>query len=186
LNSIPQNLFDRIFNRILDLTLLVTGLLILFLLITVCVDVALRNLTGRPTVWIVEISGHVLLYLPFLAGAWVLKNEKHVKMDLLLNYMSPKSQALLNGIMYSIGSIICLAIAWFGTQVTAELLRTGQPTQGVLLVPKWPIMIIIPLGFVLLFIEFIRRAQNYLNTWKAAGKNTEPEMSQPVRMHGEH
>lgn len=182
----PKSKFDRIFDRILDATLLLTGLLILYLLVTVCVDVALRNFAGRPTVWIVEVSGHVLLYLPFLSGAWVLKNEKHVKMDLLLNYMSPRGQALLNGIMYSIGAVICLAIAWFASQVTADLLRSGQPTQGVLLIPRWPITIIIPLGFVLLFIEFIRRSRYYIGTRKALRKKPETEISQPRGMQGGH
>jgi TRAP-type C4-dicarboxylate transport system permease small subunit len=185
-NSKPRNKYDRILDRLLDVTMIITGILIIFLLITVCIDVSLRNITGRPTEWIVEISGHVLVYLPFLAGAWALKNEKHVKMDLIFNYMSPKSQALLNSIMYAVGAMVCVACAWYGSQVTTELLRTGFPTQGVLKMPEWPIMIIIPLGFVLLVLEFIRRTQSYWGAYKSLGKKPVPQASQPAEAQGGH
>lgn len=186
MSSQPKSKFDRIFNRVLDVTLYFDGILIFFLLITVCVDVALRNLVGRPTMWIVEVSGHVLLYLPFVAGAWVLKNDKHVKMDLLFNYMSPKNQALLNSIMFSIGAIVCLAIVWLGSQMIMEMIRTGLLALGVLQALEWPIMIIIPIGFVLLFIEFIRRTRAYVMTWKTLRRKPGPGISQTSGMQGGH
>ena len=156
----------RIFDRILDITLVLTCIFITILMLIVCFEVAMRYFFDRPTVWTVEIAGHMLLYVPFLAGAWVLKREGHVKMDLVLNRLGPKNQALLSIITSAFGAIICFITAWFAARVTFVQFQTGYLTQTVLMLPEWPIMGIIPVGLFLLFIQFLRRTCHHIALWR--------------------
>jgi len=158
----------RIFDRILNVTLVLTCIFITLLMLIVCFEVAMRFLFGRPSVWTVEIAGHMLLYIPFLVGAWVLKREGHVKMDLVLNRLDPKNQALLSGITSALGAIVCFIAAWFAAKVTLGQFQTGYLTQTTMMLPEWPIMGIIPVGIFLLFIQFLRRTFYYLTQWKGA------------------
>ncbi|MBW1774752.1 MAG: TRAP transporter small permease, partial [Deltaproteobacteria bacterium] len=83
-----------IYNRIIEMGAFLGGVLLLFMMLSVTLEVGLRYFLGRPTSWVVEICGYILLYIPFLVAAWVLRREKHVKMDLVLGMLSPKAQSL--------------------------------------------------------------------------------------------
>ena len=64
-----------LYNRIVDLGAILAGVLLIFLMLSVTLEVGLRYFLGRPTSWVVEICGYTLLYIPFLAAAWVLRTD---------------------------------------------------------------------------------------------------------------
>jgi len=55
----------------------------------------------------------------------VLREEGHVKMDLLLTRLNPRAEAILNIVTSGVGAIICLALTWFGIKVTWDNFQTG-------------------------------------------------------------
>jgi len=159
---------NSIFNRTLGITAILGGILLGFMLFSVCLEVVLRYVVGRPTVWVTEITGYLLVYIPFLVAAWVLRREGHVRMDLVLNQLSPKTQSLVNVITSIVGAIVCLLIAWYGIKVTWDHYQTGFLTMTLLMLPKWPLLAVIPVGSFLLFIQLLRRTYNYLVLWRAS------------------
>ena len=157
---------NAVFDRILDITAVLAGALIVFLILSVCWEVVLRYFFNRPTSWVVEISGYIVLWVPFLVSAWVLRRGSHIRMDLLIGELSPKGQSILNTITFSIAALICFIITWYGVIVMVDLYRTGFITQTFLRIYKWPIIAVIPLSTSLLFIEFLRKISNALSSWK--------------------
>lgn len=170
----------KIYDRTINITTLLAGILLIFLMLSVGLEVTLRYFFGRPTSWVVEIAGYILLYIPFLVAAWVLKREGHVKMDLVLNQLSPKTQSLVNAITSVIGAIICFVLTWFG--IKAALYFIGYQTPTILMLPKSIIIAIIPVGSLLLFIQFLRRTYSYLGGWRAPEKVEEPMAKPEVRL----
>ena len=161
---------NSIFDRIIEILVVFAGILLISMMVIVCLEVVLRYFFGRPTSWAVEISSIILLYIPFLVAAWVLRREGHVKMDLVLSHLDPKSQSLVNIITsIFIGAIICLLLTWYGVAVTWDHYQAGYVTATVLRLPKWPILAVIPVGSFLLFIQFLRRTYNYLTNRRALG-----------------
>jgi len=163
---------NKAYDVILDFLMLLAGILVVFLMLSVTLEVVLRYFFGSPTSWVVEIAGYILLFIPFMAGAWILKHEGHVKMDLVLIRLSPKSQSLLNAITSMIGALICLILTFFG--IRTSLYFRGYQTPTVLMLSKSLLISVIFVGSFLLFIQFIRRAHGYLKDWKAA-KEKRPE-----------
>ena len=155
-----------IFDRTIGLLSLFAGILILFIMLSVTAEVATRYFLGSMMGWVIEVSEYSLLFITFLATAWVLKKERHVKMELVLRRLNPRTQSLLNIITSIIGAIICLIVAWYGVKVTWGSYQIGYIMAKPLRVPQFLILFIIPVGSFLLFIQFLRRTYGYLGHWK--------------------
>lgn len=163
--NIPAKL-GVFYNRIVDTFAVLAGALLLFLMVGVTLEVGLRYFLGQPTSWVVEICGYILLYIPFLAAAWILRREEHVRMDLVLSMMGPRAQSLVNSITSFVSAVICLFLTWFGVKVTLYYAELGYKTPTVLMLPKSIIIAIIFVGSFLLCIQFLISTFQNLRTWR--------------------
>ncbi len=152
-----------IFDRTLDLSFIATGVLVIFMMLSVGMEVTLRFLRGGTVLtWVMEVSEYSLLFMTFLGSAWMLRGERHVKMDLVLTRLNPGARAVLNFITSILGAIICFVLVWYGVKVTWEFLQTGVVIFTELQPLKWPILAVIPVGCFFLFVQFLRRAYGHL------------------------
>ena len=151
-------ILTNIFNRTIDLTVILAGTLLIFSMLSISMGVASRYLLGRPMGWVVEISEYSLVYITFLIAAWVLKREGHVKVDILVERLKPKPQSVLNIVGSMLAIISCGIIFWYSLRVTWESFQKGYFSPTILEIPKWPVQAVIPLGSFLLFVQFIRRS----------------------------
>ncbi|MFC1868532.1 TRAP transporter small permease subunit [Thermodesulfobacteriota bacterium] len=145
------------FDRLLDFTALLACLLVIFLLLSVCYEVVMRYFFDAPTDWVVEYASLTVLWIPFLVSAYVLRLDRHTRMDILVSRFSPTTQAVINVISYIICAIICAGVAIYGTKVTWYYYTNSSVTETFLMLTKWPLMSIIPFSCILLFIEIIRK-----------------------------
>ncbi len=160
----------RLFDSIMLVILYIACAGVAVLTFIVCFEVVMRTFFNRPSSWVGEYSGHILLFIPFMAGAWLLKKEEHVKMDLITNMAGKRKQAFIDIITSFFGIIICLITTWFTAKVTIDMFQTGYVTQSVLRLPEWPLIGFVALGFFLLSIQFVRRTYNRYTIWKGFGK----------------
>ena len=137
------------------------GLLMLFALITVCIDVVMRYFFNSPTGWVLQFSEYILLYIPFLAAAYVLKEESHIKIDIVLNRFNQKTQDLINVATSILGFGVLLILTYYGILITFEYYERKVPTIEYLKIPEYLVILIIPAGCFLFSIQFIRRAYKY-------------------------
>lgn len=168
-----MNKLAKLYNGILTFLVNLAGAMLLFLMLSVGLEVALRYFLGRPTSWVVEIAGYILLFIPFLVGAWVLREEGHVKMDLGLSYLSPKRRHLVNALTSVAGALICLILTVYGVKVSWYFLERGYKTPTVLMLPQGFIISIIFVGSFFLCIEFLSKALSNYRSWKASGQQDE-------------
>ncbi len=161
---------ERIFDRVIFVAMSIACVGVGVLTLIVCYEVVMRTFFNRPSSWVGEYSGHILLYIAFLSAAWLLRKEEHVKMDLITNMLNKKKQAIVDIITSVLGIFICFITAWFTAKVAIDMFQTGYVTQSVLRLPEWPLMTMIPLGFFLLAIQFIRRTFKLYRVWKGIGK----------------
>jgi TRAP-type C4-dicarboxylate transport system permease small subunit len=110
---------------------------------------------------VVEISEYALLWITFLGAAWVLRHGGHVRVDILLQYLSPAALRVCGLFSSATGVAITLVLLVFGADATwtAYLRGAFKPTGTD--VPTWTILIVIPLGALLLFFRFARLFVEY-------------------------
>ncbi|MEJ2716579.1 MAG: TRAP transporter small permease [Deltaproteobacteria bacterium] len=155
--------FVRIWDRLVDVIVALAGILLWVQMIIVNIEVGARYF-GHPTTWVTEISSLLILWIPFMVTAWVLRNEGHVRMDLVVGRLSPSSQAMINFITSLIGVVVMLIVA--GAAFVTTIGSIGYRTPTTLMLPKAPLIAIIFVGSLMFAIQFFIRAVTNLNRWK--------------------
>jgi TRAP-type C4-dicarboxylate transport system permease small subunit len=152
-----QNKIVRWIDGIINGMAVIAGLLLMFMMFSICYEVVLRYFLFSPLTWVTEISEYILLYATFLGAPWVLKKDAHVKVDIVIARLGFKARKIVNLVTSLISIAVCLVLVWFGTQMSVDLFQRGIPVIKSLSVPKFLLVGIIPLGGVFLAIQFIRR-----------------------------
>ncbi|MBI2853951.1 MAG: TRAP transporter small permease [Chloroflexi bacterium] len=148
----------HIFDRSLDVLAVFSGVLLVLVLLFVNFDVFTRSVLGKSQVWVDQIAQHSMVWITFLGAAWLLRKEGHISLDLVLVRLKPDHQHVMNIVTSAVSAIICLALAWGSIQNTWFQYRMGYLTPTVWEIPMAPVTIIIPIGSLLLSIQFLRRA----------------------------
>jgi TRAP-type C4-dicarboxylate transport system permease small subunit len=160
----------RILDRLMKGFAWLAGLLMMFSLITVCIDVVMRYFLNRPTGWVLQFSEYILLYIPFLAAAFVLREESHIRIDIVLNRLTRKTQSLISVITSLLSCLVLAILTYYGTYITIDFYQRNVPTLKYLKIPEFLVIMVIPIGCLLFSIQFIRRAYR---DYKAFGTGNE-------------
>jgi TRAP-type C4-dicarboxylate transport system permease small subunit len=162
--------FNTIFDRVIDIMFYAASGLSLVIFCSVCTELFMRNLFNRPQIWSVEVTEYAMLYLTFLGTAWLLREEGHVRLDILFVLLKPPSQILLNSVTSIFGAIVCSVLTFYGTWSTWLHYQKGLHTFSAMELLKWPFLIVIPFGSLLLLIQFVRSAFAYWEEFKSYKK----------------
>jgi TRAP-type C4-dicarboxylate transport system permease small subunit len=152
------SIFDRTMNGMAFLA----GVILIFIMLSVCMEVILRDVFSTPQMWVTQVTECLLLYITFLGSAWLLREEGHVKVDILLSRLRPRTGAFLGIISSFIGVIVSVVITICGSTLTWRYLVKGMYTPTVMEIPLAAILVIIPVGSLMLLIQFIRRTCRFI------------------------
>ena len=155
-----------IFNAIIDLANIAAMLLCFFAMVATSYEVIMRYCLNRPTTWVTEITSYSLLFITFLAAPWLLKQDGHVRVDLLLDRLSPKNRAAFNVVSSILGAAVCMTLFWYGVRVSWNVFTRGYYQFSVLNIPYVYVISVVPVGSLLLFIQFLRNAYGNLVIWR--------------------
>ena len=167
-----QTRVSAIFDRTSNLLAFFGASLIIFIMLAVSLEITVRQFLGISVRGLLEVTEYALLYITFSGAAWLLKREGHVKMDLVLNRLRPRAQSILNMITSAVSAIALLIIVRYSARATWEYFLNDYYVPGLLEPPQWAILIIIPIGSLLVSIQFLRRTYGYLTNWRALSKKT--------------
>ncbi len=156
------NIAAKAFDRLNDYLAIVAQVVVAYMVISITFQVVTRYFFNWVPAGLMETWEYGLMYVPFLGAAWLLKREGHVVMDVLIRAFKPGTQAVLNTTTSVLAGLACLIFAWFSGAMVIETFIAGYTdVESVLQVPDWAIIIIIPFGMALLFIQFMRRAYGF-------------------------
>ncbi|MBW2036952.1 MAG: TRAP transporter small permease [Deltaproteobacteria bacterium] len=141
---------------------------ILLALITLAetAEIIIRKFGNTSLPWVIEFSEHALVFIAFLAGVWVLKEEAHIKVDIVLNMFSPRIRSLINVINSMLGAILCLFLSYRSALMVLDLWKRQVLTSKTVEIPMWPLFAVFCIGSFLISIQFFIRAQGYFKTMK--------------------
>ncbi|NNJ74629.1 MAG: TRAP transporter small permease [Anderseniella sp.] len=133
------------------------GLALACLAVLITIDVTIRNLGVGNFPWLLEVSEYVLFAATFLAAPWVLRENAHVRVDLLLTALPRTAGRLLAGLADVLGLLISAVLTWYALRVTADALERGDLIFKELVVPEWPFFVVVVVSGALLIAEFSLR-----------------------------
>lgn len=158
---------EKIFDRFSDLMGWIAGALNLAMLLNVFYDAIMRYFFSRGSIAMQEMEWH-LFAMVFLFGiAYALKEDGHVRVDVLYDRFSPRWKAIVNigGTMLLLLPLSVLVIegsVWYVQEAFNSGEVSGDPGG---LPYRWLIKIVIPASFVFLIVSatgFVIRNINIL------------------------
>ncbi len=150
--------FWKFFDRLIDVMGALAGAILIFITAGVCYTIGMRYLFTKTTIWIMQTTEYALLWIVFLATTLLLREGGHITTDLIYTHLNKKTKHILDCIMFVIGGVACGVMVYFGVDYTHECILKGVTDVRAVTVPKWTIFIIIPIGSILLTIQFFRMA----------------------------
>src|ERR671928_309000 len=129
--------------------------LIIALMTVVVVEVFKRYIMNAPTAWIFDLDNMFYGTLFMLCGAYTLAQNAHVRGDFIYSSMRPRTQALLDLILYFVFFIPGIAaLIYAGYDYAADSWRIAEHStvtaEGP---PVYPFKTIIPIAGVLVMLQ---------------------------------
>lgn len=172
---------EIIFDKIIDYMLMAAAVIVVLDALAVSADVILRKAIGFTWAPLYEIITYSLLWITFLGTTAIMRMNGHVKMDSLTSQLSPKPAALLNTISHGVCVLLSGIMLFYTIKLTITDYQTNFVLASILNPPKWPIEIIIPVGFFMLFIQLIRNTSAYFERYRDLSRQQKPSAGNRVR-----
>jgi TRAP-type C4-dicarboxylate transport system permease small subunit len=158
-----QPLLDRLSDRLLAWANAAGTLLIVALGLLVNADVFGRALFNAPIVGVPELAGLAIVAIVFLQVPYCLRHAHLTRSEAFLDKLflrRPAAAVSLDLAFHLIGAAVFAVIAWAGWGLTAKAFSGGEyeGAQGVLMIPVWPVKLIVCLGALTMALQYLRLA----------------------------
>ena len=134
-----------------------SAFLVLALSFVIGYEVVARYLFNRPTIWAHELSAMVFGAYIILGGAYLLSAGRHVNMDLIYGFLSPRKKALIDIITFWFFALFCVALVWKGGDTAWYSLSIREQARTMWSPPLYPIRLILPIGAFLLLLQGVAK-----------------------------
>ena len=134
----------------------ISGMLILCMAVIVFVEVALRYLFNRPSIYTLDIVAGFVLASVFAGGSYALLVEGHVKVDLFFTRFPEKMQRTLTLLNYIFVFLYASVFTWQAFTVAWKSIQFDWRSESIVFpYPLWPLFFIMGLGMLLFSIQAI-------------------------------
>ncbi len=140
-------------NALSDWTGKVFAWLIIPISAVTFLEVVLRYFFNSPTIWSSELIGYMFGAMTFMSGAYCLRHDQHIRLDLIRGRLGPKAKAILDLVSSGFTYLFLIMLIWQGTALAVDntscLLTSGTVWDP----PYWPFAWFLPLGALLLMLQ---------------------------------
>jgi C4-dicarboxylate transporter DctQ subunit len=157
-----MNGFWKFFDKLLDAMAALAGVILVFITAAVCYTIGMRFLFKQTTIWIMPITEYALLWIVFLGSTWLLREGGHITTDVVYVHLHEKMKNYLDCTMSVVGGLACVFMLFFGILHVFDCIANRVTDVRAITLPKADVFIIIPIGSLLLAIQFFRRAWSNL------------------------
>jgi TRAP-type C4-dicarboxylate transport system permease small subunit len=161
--------FWKFFDKLVEVMAALAGVILVFITAAVCYTIGMRFLFRQTAIWIIPMTEYALLWIVFLGTTWLLREGGHITTDVIYVHLNEKTKHYLDFIMSGIGGLACAMLFYFGVIHMCDCIIHGVTDVRAVTVPKSAIFVIIPIGSILLTVQFFRVAWSKLIDIRAGG-----------------
>ena len=144
-------IIGHVTERLSDLALVVSGVLILVMSLLSTYGVGRRYLLHNPEPYSYELSTILLVACVVLAVAGLQRHRRHLRVDFVANYLPPSVQSILINIVTPVLALFYVGIVtWQSWNSALYSMSIGETSQSSWEVPLFPIKLLVPIGMALL------------------------------------
>ena len=133
-----------------------SGLMLVWLMVSVIVSVVMRNLGMQPFAWLFTSAEYGLLYMTMLGAPWLVREKGHVHIELVTAALPERVRHLLSRTVAAACVLVCVILTWKGVELVMTNIERGDFDTRAYYFPRWILTIAFPISFALMAIEFAR------------------------------
>lgn len=154
-------------------------------------NAAVRKVFNTSSNAYLEVQWYLFAAAFLLAAGYTLLNGEHVKIDVIYSRLSRRAQNRVDIFGFVVFLLpMCLIALWFAVPFFLQGLRSGEMSSNAGGLVRWPVYLMMPIGFALLslqgFSELVKRiafAKGLIEdpALKRGEKSAEEELAEEIR-----
>lgn len=132
---------------------LAASVLIPAMVAVISIEVVLRYLFNRPTVWAYDTAIFMFAYCGLLAAPYVLKVREHINVDVLYSRLSPRGMAVLDAVTAPLIFFFLILVIVYGWEYALSAIALKERTASEWGPPVGHFKMMIPIGAFLLSLQ---------------------------------
>lgn len=124
-----------------------------------------------------EISKFLVMLMTFVGVSFGVRKARHIRMGAFLDAMPPKIEKVFLIIISLVSAVVMGMMTWFSFKYLLNAMTMEHMTPA-LRVPKWTFYVIVPIGFGLACIQYLRTILKNLtekDPWQSPDQQSEYE-----------
>lgn len=166
-------------DRVLAACAWASGALLIFMLVSINFEVAMRYFFKSPTRWVFDFNEYALFYIIFLSAGWSLAKGHFVSVDLVVHALPERVRLWLGAVTSLTAAAVSGILTTYGAELVWDAYRSGTFFHRSLLFPQWPVLAVLPFGSAMMMLVLLRNAWSF-----ATGRA--PEHSQESGVGADH
>lgn len=122
---------------------------------TISTEVVRRFVLSYSSIWGEEVARYAFIYLAWIGASAAVRERAHIRIDVLLHYLSPRGQAVI----YLFGDLATLVLAvialYWSIHPILTSIQFGSVTHGLRISQAW-FLAAVPLGFSLMILRLLQ------------------------------
>ena len=135
----------------------VGGLFLLLSVVLVFGQIVARSVFGLGISGLYELATYFALCSVFLTSSIAIKNNVHIRIDILANIVSSRRAFWLEILVLALMAAVSAALCGSGVLLVKESWILGERTIGTISLPMWALQLILPLAGGFMFLRCLQR-----------------------------
>ena len=151
-----MKLFFAWLDRLTNTLAILAGVYLVWIFLAIVFQVVARSVFLYGSSHIFTFSEYGLLYITMAGAPWLVREKGHVYIEILTAAVSEQVRPILSRTVVGLVILICVIITYYGIEVTIRAFVRDEMDMRSLDMPRWMLMISMPICFGLMSLQFLR------------------------------
>lgn len=146
----------KIIDKICDFLAILAGIYLVAIMFAIVYQATSRSLGYSGSSHVFTFSEYGLLYIVMAASPWLVRMKGHVYIELLTAAIPKPAAFTFSRVVTLLCVVICLLLVWYTGEATLKAYTRSDFDMRSLDMPKWLLLISMPICFALMACQFLR------------------------------
>jgi C4-dicarboxylate transporter DctQ subunit len=151
-----MKLFFAWLDRLTNILAILAGVYLVWIFLAIVFQVVARSVFLYGSSHIFTFIEYGLLYITMAGAPWLVREKGHVYIEIVTAAVSEQVRPILSRAVVGLVILICVIITYYGIEVTLRAFMRDEMDMRSLDMPRWMLMISMPICFGLMSLQFLR------------------------------
>ena len=151
-----MKLFFVWLDRLTNILAILAGVYLVWIFLAIVFQVVARSVFLYGSSHIFTFIEYGLLYITMAGAPWLVREKGHDYIQILTAAVAEQVRPILSRAVVGLVILICVIITYYGIEVTIRAFVRDEMDMRSLDMPRWMLMISMPICFGLMSLQFLR------------------------------